>query len=80
MENMEWFNLILKEGIGITESEWEISLIAITKDITHSCLPFMNGVSRRFSKTMLSRLSPLSSCSVPSHPIHLLSNINLAHA
>ncbi len=36
--------------------------------------------SMRFSKTISSGKSQLSSRSIPFHPIHLLSNGNLAHA
>ncbi len=57
-----------------------ISFMTIRNDITNSRLPFMSGASTRCSKTISSRSSHFLFPSVLPGTIHLLSNINLAHA
>jgi hypothetical protein len=44
MDKIEWFNLVLKVGTGMTESEQEISIKTLTNGIAHSRLLFMNSV------------------------------------
>ncbi len=55
----------------MTKSEPEILYMTVTNSITRPCLPFMNGVLTGFSQL---------SHPVLTHPIHFLSNNNLAHA
>jgi hypothetical protein len=53
MIEIEWCNLIYKVGKVMTKSEWEISFRTVRNDSTSYNLPFMNGVSVRFSKPIL---------------------------
>ncbi len=50
MNEIEQCDLTYKEGIVTTVSERELSLMTVRNDITNFSLPFMNGVSMRFSK------------------------------
>ncbi len=80
MNEIEQCDLVFWVGIILTKSERELSLMTVRNDITNSSLPFMNGVSMRFSKTILPHYSHFSSSSVLSCTVHLLSNKNIVHA
>jgi hypothetical protein len=54
--------------------------MTVRNDIANAYLPFINGVSMRFSKAILPHYSHFSSCSVLSCTAHLLSHRNIAHA